>query len=74
LDYQARAEPLGSAVAAFADGMTYAQHFYLQKLAPAIETVLSNTDGPFAEIFSSFEGGGGGMQPAGTTASKGGAR
>ncbi|MCB9868013.1 MAG: hypothetical protein H6816_15410, partial [Phycisphaerales bacterium] len=74
LDYQARAEPLGSAVAAFGDGMTYAQHFYLQKLAPAIETVLSNTDGPFAEIFSSFEGGGGGMQPAGTTASKGGAR
>lgn len=54
-EYQAKAEPLKNAVAAFGDGMTYAQHFYLQKVAPSIKSVLSNTDGPFADIFGSFK-------------------
>lgn len=54
-DYQARAEPLKNAVAAFGDGTTYAQHFFLQKIAPSIQSILSNTDGPFAEIFKSFQ-------------------
>lgn len=54
-DYQARAEPLKAAVQAFGDGMTYAQHFFLQKVAPSIQSILSNTEGPFAEIFKSFQ-------------------
>jgi regulator of protease activity HflC (stomatin/prohibitin superfamily) len=54
-DYQARAEPLKSAVDAFGGGMVYAQHFFLQKIAPSIQSVLSNTDGPFADIFKSFQ-------------------
>jgi regulator of protease activity HflC (stomatin/prohibitin superfamily) len=54
-EYQARAEPLKSAVSAFGDGMTYAQHFFFQKVAPSIQSVLSNTEGPFAEIFNSFQ-------------------
>lgn len=53
--YQAQAEPLKAAVDAFGDGDTYARHFYLKKLAPAMESVLSNTEGPFAEIFQQFQ-------------------
>lgn len=54
-EYQAKAEPLRQAVAAFGDGYTYAQQFYLMKLAPAIESILSNTEGPFADIFKQFQ-------------------
>lgn len=54
-DYQARAEPLSNAVDAFGDGMTYAQHFFLRKVAPAIQSILSNTEGPFAEIFNTLQ-------------------
>ena len=55
LEYQARAEPLQRAVRAFGDGTTYAQMFFLQKVAPAIQSILSNTEGPFAEIFKQFQ-------------------
>ncbi len=54
-DYEARAEPLKMAVEAFGDGTTYAQQFFLRKIAPSIQTILSNTDGPFAEIFKQFQ-------------------
>lgn len=54
-DYQARAEPLAMAVNAFGDGTTYAQHFFLRRVAPSIESILSNTDGPFAEIFKELQ-------------------
>jgi len=54
-NYQARAEPLGRAVKAFGDGVTYAQQFFLQRVAPSITTVLSNTDGPFAQIFKQLQ-------------------
>lgn len=50
-DYQARAEPLARAVSAFGDGDAYAQQFFLQRVAPAIKNVLTNTEGPFADIF-----------------------
>jgi regulator of protease activity HflC (stomatin/prohibitin superfamily) len=53
--YQARAEPLKDAVAAFGDGRTYAQQFFLKKIAPSIQSILSNTEGPFAEIFRQFQ-------------------
>ena len=54
-EYKARAEPLATAVEAFGDGATYAQHFFFQKVAPAIQTVLSNTDGPFAETLKQLQ-------------------
>ena len=55
LEYKARAEPLALAVDAFGDGATYAQMFFLQKVAPSIRSILSNTEGPFAEIFHQFQ-------------------
>lgn len=54
-EFQAEAEPLKNAVDAFGDGMTYAQHFFLQKVAPSMKTIISNTEGPFAEVFKSFQ-------------------
>ncbi len=65
-NYSARAEPLKRAVAAFGDGTTYAQQFFLKKTAPSIRSVLSNTDGPFAEVFKQ-------LQTFKTTSPKGGA-
>jgi len=53
--FQARAEPLRAAVNAFGDGMTYAQQFYYQKVAPSIQSILTTTDGPFADIFRDFQ-------------------
>lgn len=54
-DYEARAEPLKMAVEAFGDGTTYAQQLFLQKIAPSIQSILSNTEGPFADIFKQFQ-------------------
>ena len=54
-EYQARAEPLARAVQAFGDGVTYAQQFFLQRIAPSISSILTNTDGPFAEIFKQLQ-------------------
>ncbi len=55
LEYQARAEPLKQAVEAFGDGQAYAQLFFLEKIAPSIKSILSNTEGPFADIFKQFQ-------------------
>ena len=65
MEYVARAEPLKAAVNAFGDGETYAQLFFLEKIAPSIKSILSNTEGPFADIFKQFQ-----MFP--TTGNKGG--
>jgi hypothetical protein len=54
-NFKARAEPLAMAVQAFGDGTTYAQQFFLQRVAPSIKSILSNTDGPFAEIFKELQ-------------------
>ena len=54
-NYQARAEPLAQAVDAFGDGATYAQQFFLKKVAPSIRSILSKTQGPFADIFKEFQ-------------------
>ena len=53
--YQAKAEPLTAAVKAFGGGETYAQQFFLQRVAPSIRSIMSNTDGPFADIFQQFQ-------------------
>ncbi len=52
--YEAEAEPLSAAVNAFGDGQTYARYQFFQKIAPAIRSILTNTDGPFAEVFRAF--------------------
>jgi regulator of protease activity HflC (stomatin/prohibitin superfamily) len=53
-DYQARAEPIQHSVTAFGDGTLYAQQFFYQKVAPSIQSILANSDGPFADIFKEF--------------------
>ena len=55
LNYEARAKPLKDAVDAFGDGNAYAQHFFLMKVAPSMKSILSNTEGPFADIFKDFQ-------------------
>ncbi|MBN1512838.1 MAG: hypothetical protein JXB13_12560 [Phycisphaerae bacterium] len=55
LEFTAKAEPLKQAVSAFGDGETYAQLFFLEKIAPSIRSILSNTEGPFADIFRQFQ-------------------
>jgi regulator of protease activity HflC (stomatin/prohibitin superfamily) len=54
LQQTALAEPLRQQVAAFGDGQTYAQNFFYLKAAPAVKTILANTDGPFADLFKQF--------------------
>ena len=54
LQKQAEAEPLRQQVAAFGDGNAFAQYFFYQKLAPSVKSILTNTDGPFADIFKQF--------------------
>lgn len=54
LKRQAEAEPLRQQVAAFGDGDGYARYFFYQKVAPSIKTILTNTDGPFADLFKQF--------------------
>jgi regulator of protease activity HflC (stomatin/prohibitin superfamily) len=54
LDKQAEAEPLRRQIQAFGDGDTYAQFFFFQKIAPAVKSILTNTDGPFADLFKQF--------------------
>jgi regulator of protease activity HflC (stomatin/prohibitin superfamily) len=58
LNKQAEAEPLRQQVAAFGDGNAYAQYFFYQKVAPSVKSILTNTDGPFADLFRQF------MKPA----------
>lgn len=48
---KAEAEGLRSSVEAFGDGDTYVRYVINQKLAPAFSYILTNTDGPFSEIF-----------------------
>jgi regulator of protease activity HflC (stomatin/prohibitin superfamily) len=54
LKKQAEAEPLRQQILAFGNGETYAQFFFYQKVAPSVKSILTNTDGPFAELFNQF--------------------
>lgn len=47
----AEANALRAVIAPFGNGAAYARYLYLQKLAPNIDSILSNTEGPFAEPF-----------------------
>jgi len=51
LQKKAEAEPLRQQVAAFGDGNAFAQYFFYLKLAPSVKSILTNTDGPFADLF-----------------------
>jgi uncharacterized membrane protein YqiK len=46
----AEAQGLKNAAAAFGDGHAYVRYLMNQKLAPSLTYILSNTDGPFAEM------------------------
>ena len=55
LQKRAEAEPLKQQVQAFGgDGRSYAQFFFYQKVAPSIKSILTNSDGPFADIFKQY--------------------
>jgi regulator of protease activity HflC (stomatin/prohibitin superfamily) len=53
---EAEALPLRQQVEAFGNGDGYAQFFFFQKIAPSIKSILTNTDGPFADLFKEFMG------------------
>ncbi|MBI3329822.1 MAG: hypothetical protein HYZ81_24335 [Nitrospinae bacterium] len=54
LKKRAEAEPLRQQIAAFGGGDSYARYFFYQKIAPSIKSILSNTEGPFADLFKQF--------------------
>ena len=55
LERAAEAEPLRQQVAAFgADGNAYARSLFLQKVAPAIKSILTDTAGPFGDLFRQY--------------------
>jgi regulator of protease activity HflC (stomatin/prohibitin superfamily) len=57
LNRQAEAEPLRQQVAAFGgDGNAYARYFFYQKIAPSIKSILTDTEGPFGEMFRQYTG------------------
>jgi regulator of protease activity HflC (stomatin/prohibitin superfamily) len=66
LKKEAEAEPLRQQVAAFGDGNSYAQYFFYQKIAPSVKSILTSTDGPFADLFRQF------MQPPANGSTKSG--
>jgi len=47
----AEAQGLKNSVAAFGDGDAYVRYLLHAKIAPGIAYILSNTDGPFSELF-----------------------
>jgi regulator of protease activity HflC (stomatin/prohibitin superfamily) len=54
LKKQAEAEPLRQTVSAFGDGEAYARFIFNQRVAPSIKSILTNTDGPLADLFKQF--------------------
>jgi hypothetical protein len=47
----AEANALRSIIAPFGSGEAYARYLYLKKIAPNIDSILANSDGPLAEPF-----------------------
>ncbi len=54
LNKTAEAEPLRQQVEAFGDGNAYARYFFYQKVAPSMKSIMSNSDGVFADLFKQF--------------------
>lgn len=51
---KAKAAGIRDARVAFKESGAYVKYLYYQKIAPALSYILSNTDGPFADIFKEF--------------------
>ena len=51
---KAEATGIKNARSAFGDGESYVRYLFLKKVAPAMQTVVSNTDGPFVDVFRAF--------------------
>jgi regulator of protease activity HflC (stomatin/prohibitin superfamily) len=54
LNKQAEAEPLRQQVEAFGDGTNYARYFFYLKVAPSMKSILTTTDGVFADLFKQY--------------------
>ena len=54
LKKQAIAEPMRQTIVAFGDGDTYARYIFNQKVAPSIKSIMTNSDGPFADLIKQF--------------------
>lgn len=52
--HKAEAEAMRAKVTAFKTGSKYAEYLLITKLSPAIRRILSNTEGPFADLFRRF--------------------
>jgi hypothetical protein len=64
----AEANALRAIITPFGTGQAYARYLYLQKVAPNIASILSNTDGPLAGPFRELS------QPSAPAPAKGGAK
>ena len=51
---KAKAAGIRASREAFKEGAVYVKYLYYQKIAPALAYILSNTEGPFADIFKEF--------------------
>jgi regulator of protease activity HflC (stomatin/prohibitin superfamily) len=65
LNRKAEAEPLRQQVLAFGGGDAYARNFFYLKVAPAMKSILTNNDGPFADVFRQFAAPSGAAKPPG---------
>lgn len=54
MGYAAEAEGVKRKIEAFRDGRSYADYLLIRKLAPSIHEIMSNTSGPFADLFIRF--------------------
>jgi regulator of protease activity HflC (stomatin/prohibitin superfamily) len=54
MEFKAEAEGVKDKVTAFGTGDKYAANLLINKLAPGISEILSNTEGPFAKLFERF--------------------
>ncbi len=54
MEFKAEAEGVKDKVSAFGTGDKYAANLLINKLAPGIREILSNTEGPFAKLFERF--------------------
>jgi regulator of protease activity HflC (stomatin/prohibitin superfamily) len=67
LQRKAEAEPLKQQIDAYGDGYLFAQHFFYGQVAPSIKTILTNTDGPFGDVFKQMSSPSGNGSGAPTT-------
>lgn len=64
LQNQAEAKGLEVAADAFGGGELFSRYLFLSRLAPSLDSVLSNTDGPFAELLQEMVRGQADVPPA----------